>query len=325
MFLKWKTLIYSCMKLRHDQHCNATSIENGMKVVEQLFKFFVWIWCRNFLNRKNTNPERHLCMPLDLGIGQANSSLELSNLRWWLMKPKIIVPKWVSISHFLLEFLQWVTLHKTKNFINKIKFNECFPLLHKFRVQLFGQRLWDKVWCYWVHISERTENLGTHQKLDVNPLKTSLGHDGNTLLKLKNKNNSPPPPPLLLSLGEKAGPLGCMLHHLTGGVEFLFLIVFISQFFCLRLMRPAPRAGRFKEGDLETAPTWYIGNITTSHTTTYLKWFLLCWNLTRIGKELVQLFHFCAFALVCWATAFIEWITWLSISNTPMRMCYMHS
>jgi hypothetical protein len=30
------------------------------------------------------------------------------------------------------------------------------------KVQLFGQGLWDKVWHYWVHISEHTENLETH-------------------------------------------------------------------------------------------------------------------------------------------------------------------
>jgi len=36
-------------------------------------------------------------------------------------------------------------------------------------------------------------------------------------------------------------------------------------------MPPSPRVGMFKEGDLETAPTWCIGNITTGHTTTYLK------------------------------------------------------
>jgi hypothetical protein len=57
------------MKLRHEQHCNATSTKYGMKVVEQLFKFFMWISCWNFLNRQNTNLERHVCMPLDLGMG----------------------------------------------------------------------------------------------------------------------------------------------------------------------------------------------------------------------------------------------------------------
>jgi hypothetical protein len=134
MFLKWKTLIYSYMKLRHEQHCNATSTKNGMKVVEQLFKFFVWIWCWNFLNRQNKNLERHLCMPLDLGMGQANSSLELSNLWWWLMEPKIVVPKRVSINHLLLEFLQWATHHKKNICTNKIKFNEWFSFAHLYKL-----------------------------------------------------------------------------------------------------------------------------------------------------------------------------------------------
>ncbi len=45
----------------------------------------------------------------------------------------------------------------------------------------FGQRLWDKVCCYWEHLGKPIGNLGMHWKFDVNKLKTWWEFDGNSL------------------------------------------------------------------------------------------------------------------------------------------------
>jgi hypothetical protein len=44
--------------------------------------------------------KRQFSMPLHLGMGYTNSNVELSNLQWQLMEPKIVLPKLVLMNHF---------------------------------------------------------------------------------------------------------------------------------------------------------------------------------------------------------------------------------
>jgi hypothetical protein len=61
----------------------------GCKLMDDVFKIFLWIWCLENKLKKDTNPKRHLSMLLHLGMSEKNSNLKPSNV-WWLMEPKVV-------------------------------------------------------------------------------------------------------------------------------------------------------------------------------------------------------------------------------------------
>ncbi len=82
MFLKWKTLIQSYVKLGYEQHCNATWIQfNSIQpfdwdLIEDKWDvnwwrkysiFKKWRWKIIFF--KNSNLKRYFSMPFHLGMG----------------------------------------------------------------------------------------------------------------------------------------------------------------------------------------------------------------------------------------------------------------